>query len=100
MPAAAERSSRRRATAYRDEAEAAADTAFPLFHAWEMPVDTRLYVPSTAFGSEPLDGVVPPLGLGVDVQPPAALARTEALVARASRRRDDKTATHPSFCRS
>ncbi|MDP9457726.1 MAG: hypothetical protein M3Q60_18600 [Actinomycetota bacterium] len=52
MPAAAERRSRRRATVYGDEAEAAEDAAFLLFRAWGMPVDSRLYVTSAAFGGK------------------------------------------------
>ncbi len=37
---------------YGDEEEAAEDAAFLFFRAWEMPVDTRLYVTSAAFGGE------------------------------------------------
>ncbi len=37
---------------YGDEGSAAEDAAFLFFRAWELPVDSRLYVSSASFGTE------------------------------------------------
>lgn len=42
----------RKVYAYGDEESAAEDAAFLFFRAWELPVDSRLYVSSAAFSGE------------------------------------------------